>query len=310
MPEREGINPEDAEWDYTQRLGDYLRGSRFYEEPDGESPHGYFQGRPIIARDTKINGGVYMVGGMGEALVVDDKKYEQLNKTYSEFTKRAAGWFGKSIKADQKFFKRLLGFSQERLLYNLKKTEEIADQYSADQKISLDIFLDAGVGVCRHQAVLGAYLLEKMIGEGLIKGQVSVDRNIIQGQGGHAWIRYTDENGRVMIIDPAQDYVGPLEDIKKDRWFYERPEDLSLEQGIFRSQSWRDLYKVLEKHGGIRGADNYFYTSQELIPKIDRVRKGELDLSYITRTAGLRDKVAELMEKSSYRRERPEETKY
>lgn len=89
----------------------------------------------------------------------------------------------------------------------------------------MDSYIIAGGGVCRHQALLGAYLLEKLIRDGKIGGKVSIDRNSVQNAG-HAWIRYTNSKGKVFIIDQAQKYIGLLNDTDKNgRWFYERPED-------------------------------------------------------------------------------------
>ena len=83
------------------------------------------------------------------------------------------------------------------------------------------------MGVCRHQALLCGYLLEKLIKDERISGKVSVDRNFVEGLGGHAWARYTTDRGKVYILDVAQNYKGCLGDMtkKQSRWFYERPED-------------------------------------------------------------------------------------
>ncbi len=81
----------------------------------------------------------------------------------------------------------------------------------------------------RHDlaSLLTGYLLERLSKDGLVGGKVSVDRNYVQGLGGHAWVRYTNSGGEVFILDSAQGYIGRLDEMDESqkRWFYERPED-------------------------------------------------------------------------------------
>jgi hypothetical protein len=60
------------------------------------------------------------------------------------------------------------------------------------------------------------------------------------------------------------------------------------------AQSFAELYQVIEQIGGLQGSQQ-FYQPSELKNIIERVRKGELNIYYITRTAGLRSKVEELI---------------
>lgn len=199
-----------------------------YDEPDAESRNGYFQGRPIIGRDTPINGGVYLGGGQREAIVIDDKKSEFLSKIYQDVLTESA-----DSQRDGTFKSTVLARVYEKVRQVLpadeKATETIAAPYQNDQKVSIDLFLKAKTGVCRHQALLTAYLLEKLKADGLVRGVVSVDRNAIRGVGGHAWVRYTNSGGEVFIIDPTQGFIGRLSDAgDSSRWFYKRPEDKQI----------------------------------------------------------------------------------
>lgn len=202
----------------TKRLG-------FFEESDKDAPNGYFQGRPIIGRDTKINGGVYVGSSQREAIVVDDTKQPELLRIYQQVldNSRIQG----SSQVDKS---RVLGIVNSTVISTLRYDEarvnNITTQYP-DKKVSLGSFVSERIGVCRHQALLGAYLLEKFKKDGHIQGKVSVDRNFVRGKGGHAWVRYTNSEGEVYIIDPAQKYLGRLKDINEERWFYERPEDFN-----------------------------------------------------------------------------------
>ena len=124
----------------------------------------------------------------------------------------------------------LFDLVKEKMPYNSAKVDSIHRNYGGepDQKIGLNRYLKSHAGVCRHQALLAAYLLEKLVDDGYLGGKVSVDRNVILGLGGHAWVRYTTSWGKVVILDIAQNCFGSLDKLKKEgtHWFYERPEDL------------------------------------------------------------------------------------
>lgn len=89
------VKQSEVEYGYTVLVSDFVhsagRGGD-YVPSDKQSGRGYgeYAGRPIIARDTEINGGVYPVGGThGEAIVIDDKKYpEELNKVFETVLKK------------------------------------------------------------------------------------------------------------------------------------------------------------------------------------------------------------------------------
>jgi hypothetical protein len=239
---------------YTLNVGDFVssagKGHQYKSAEKVEGwGHGMYSGRPIIARDTPINGGVYPVGGSkGEALVIDDKKYpEELD---SVFNRVEAGLKQKSeaqtsIKGLRNFLRTRNGESildekdilretfkavSETLRYDLAATNALAQD---SQKITLNEYIHNGFGVCRTQATLSAYLVERLIQNGRLQGSVSIDRNesrTVDGEtGGHAWARYTDKDGVVYIIDPAQRYVGPLNETTDRNWDYRRTEDLLKE---------------------------------------------------------------------------------
>lgn len=238
---------------YTMRISDFVHESGKRRPVSSEEAKGWgkgeFEGRPIIARDTPINTGVYPVGGAhGEALVVDDKKYpEELDQVYEKVTGALDRVLPNRLTLGG-LRKKLLGSKQEQgssgveltknvlssvfdvvsktLKYDLEATDALASDY---QKIAMNVYIQEGVGVCRTQALLTAYVLERLVGEGRLKGRVSVDRNIDHAvAGGHAWSRFTDENGQVYIVDPAQQYVGTIEETytKTNKWDYRRTEDL------------------------------------------------------------------------------------
>lgn len=231
-----------GEWNRTQimenRLGlsPFLK-RRFFEERGKERLERIYQGRPVIHRDTRINGGVYLGAQPREAIVVDDSPAKDLilrnfYKGFRLFSARSALRESrqKDLPVEPLLVQKVFETVAENMRYNRKAVENIARVYhlGPDEKIYLGVYLREGVGVCRHQGLLAGYLLEKLVGEGYLKGKVSIDRNTIPGKGGHVWARYTTPDGQAYIIDAAQGFVGKLEEAVGDdlRWFYERPEDV------------------------------------------------------------------------------------
>lgn len=166
-----------------------------------------------------------------EAIVVDEK-YKKLNEVYQELVSRLKELEknGKNLKSE--VLSEVFRIVEEKIPFNEEAVLNINREYNIepDQKIALDVYIGRG-GVCRHQALLGAYLLEKLKEEGYIEGKVSVDRNFVEGKGSHSWIRYQNSIGDIYIIDPARKYIGRLDEVNSDnRWFYERPEDRDIKK--------------------------------------------------------------------------------
>lgn len=215
-------------WDKTIVAVNRIKESPFYEEAGPGAPHGSYEGRHLIGRDVPIHGGVYIGQGVREAIVVDEK-YGTLTKTYKEFfrerKKLLRAGERKSFKAG--ILKDVYNFSLEKLPYRMDIANFVEESYvnEGDEKVALDTYLEMGGGICRHQALFIGYLLEKMVNDGLLGGEVSVDRNYVPMRGGHAWVRYTSNSGQVFIIDTALRYIGKLDDLDEQMWFYARPED-------------------------------------------------------------------------------------
>lgn len=186
----------------------------------------YYQERRIIHRDSKIDGGVYLGQGEREAIVVDSEKSPEIQRLYRRVKERAtsrgevkAG--GRVLRAIFEAVKEAMPRQSESAVQKLLRQGGVG----LDQKISLDVFLRVGVGVCRHDALACGVLMELAKRDGYLKGKVSVDRNSSY-RGGHAWARYTHSGGYVTVLDVALGYCGPLKDADaKKRWVYERPED-------------------------------------------------------------------------------------
>lgn len=216
-----------AEWNKTELAQQRLKEQGLYEEPDRESPTGYYWGRPLIGRDTPINGGLYVGGGAREAILVDDSyKKSKLHEVYDELIAKRKEAAKRGAHFKEGLLTDVFELVQQKLPYRSDVVEQMARKYNIkpDQKVSLTAYLKEGGGVCRHQALLVAYLLERLKKEGKVSGTVSVDRNFVKGRGGHAWVRYVNSIEQVIIIDPARKIIAELEEISpKIRKFYERP---------------------------------------------------------------------------------------
>ncbi|RME54805.1 hypothetical protein D6777_02620 [Candidatus Woesearchaeota archaeon] len=183
-----------------------------------------YKGRPLIFRDSRINGGVYLGSNRREALVVDFDKDSYLSSLYEQAKEKC--FMGR------KFVKQLVlptvyslvqNSMPERLPHGFLKYSQFKD----DVKVYLGFFIKNGKGCCRHRALATAALLEKFADEGYIRGKASVDRNII-GKDSHAWCRYTAHDGTVVILDTQFDYLGPL---NTKPWDYMRKSDKSFING-------------------------------------------------------------------------------
>ncbi|MFH0863834.1 MAG: hypothetical protein V1858_01955 [Candidatus Gottesmanbacteria bacterium] len=220
--------PPEGDWSGTQRVKERLKGDLLFEEPYGIEKIGKFAERPIIARDTSINGGVYLGSGEREAIVVDDQKYPQeLNDVY---VKLKQSW---ELKQNNKsVFENVYNTVKEALGGNKNPVDvetqvnnlvaSFTNKHGPDTKVPINDFIKAGVGVCRHRALLAGYLIERLTKQGILKGNVSIDRNYLPNLGGHAWVRWEAVNIGVIIIDPSLNYVGKIENAPKF-WNYQRP---------------------------------------------------------------------------------------
>lgn len=216
-----------VEWDKTLIGVERLKEKNLYEEPDRESQNGYYLGRPIIGRDTPINGGIYVGGGEREAIVVDDSKGDSpLNDVYTELlsVRQRAVKRGENFKGT--LLSHVFDLVKDRLPYSPRKVNQVAiiRRLKPDDPVSLDTYIQMGGGVCRHQALLAAYLLERLKKEGIVRGSVSIDRNYVKGRGGHAWVRYVNSAGILFVIDPARELISEIRNVPSElQPFYERP---------------------------------------------------------------------------------------
>lgn len=211
-------------WDYTI----------FAESQYGDT----YGGRRLIGRDEDVRGGVYYGTYSGEAIVVDPEKYPDEYDRYYNIAVDKATIDGKVERS--KVLKAVFDTVTSEMEYSQSGVDgilqDVADRdgtpsFDDGKKLELSLFMEAGVGVCRHQALACAALLERFKDEGYIRGAISVDRNErvgVPGQedGGHAWVRYTSKDGLVQILDVARGYYGLLKNADpNEHWEYMRPQE-------------------------------------------------------------------------------------
>lgn len=202
------------DWDYTVAIKDR----------HGET----YQQRHLIGRDTTIDGGVYYGTYGGEAIVVDTQKYPKSYEVLlNDVIERSKS---DGVVKRSNVLQSVFDIVSEKMKYSKDGVSQIVGNLPDGTKIELSNFINSGVGVCRHQALLVGVLLERMKALGHISGDISVDRNKMwkpNGErSGHAWVRYTASNGLVAVLDVAQHKFMLLDDVdsRKD-WNYLRPEE-------------------------------------------------------------------------------------
>jgi hypothetical protein len=211
-------NRETADWGRTMMAKERIN-------PIASQSVNMFGNRFIIERDSRIENGVYIGGASREAIVVDWKK-PKLNELYDNIFK--------ALGSDKRYHKTLLLASVfetvKKAFPNLSvsETDQLLQRYEVkpNRKVYIDVFIANGTGVCGHVALCCAALIERLTDEGHLSGKVSVDRNSISSKGAHAWCRYTNGAGEVIILDVMQNYLGKLSSsAAKASWDYFRPED-------------------------------------------------------------------------------------
>jgi hypothetical protein len=190
----------------------------------------------VLGRDMEINGSAYPGSSSREIITIDDSiEGSELPVLNLRLKRRLEERIQSNTNKEEVVCSEVFAFVREVLLYDGSAIEKIATE-KKNQPVEIDEFIRKGIGVCRHQGVLAAYLIGNLIKEGYIGGKISVDRNYIPDKGGHGWARYTDSNGEVMIIDAAQKFVGRMTQPPQTGWSYERSKDAKIRTEAVSSQ--------------------------------------------------------------------------
>lgn len=244
-----------TEWSYTQQGIDvsHLRQQR---ERKAGVPE-----RPPITRDSPIDGRVYEGAYGGEAIVVDTEKYPLVNKAVEAILEQVTvnGAVDKGLILDTVY-----AYVSQHMRYDAAAVDKIfaEDCEGVDgRKISLDTYIQDGVGVCRHQALFAGAVMEQLAKRGVVHGTASVERNLVRSgadgkHDGHSWLRYTNSAGEVYIMDVAQHKLDTLDNLMRQRregeklWDYGRTEDHDKLRGAFAVET-ADLAMTLDLSGSV-----------------------------------------------------------
>lgn len=195
------------------------------------------ESRPLIDRNTDVLNGLSGSDYDAESIAVD---YNAFPEVYDALVQQVIGEASErsedgalKVKKDL-IFDAVMKMVRERLAYSLEGVAAMYEEAGAQKgvPIALSRYLERGIGVCRHQALLTAALLELLKKKGIVGGSARLNRSRQWTQagepGGHAWVRYTNSAGEVWILDVTNNFVGTLEQAKKleKGWNYLLPEDM------------------------------------------------------------------------------------
>ena len=194
--------------------------------------------RHLITSGTPLDGGVYYSQNIDRAAVVVDSKYGSINRLFEEAKQNAleanyCGFTGERVNqfdiyTGEKTLSELAVLEAaydvvfDNMMYSQEGVDKIIEDVGVQNggKIKLDHFIDSGVGVCKEMALTVAAVLEQFKKHRLINGTPSINRNI-DTPGGHAWTRYKAKDGKVYIIDVAQQAFGLEQELTN--WDYRNP---------------------------------------------------------------------------------------
>lgn len=199
-----------------------------FEPGDAENPYGFFKKLPILGRlSKKVSGGVYLGGSAREAIVVDHES-EALNRVYNEFIANL-GHHGRRKLTPTSILTSVEKSVQSIMTYGENQVAAISRKFYNDELVGLSTYIEAGVGLCRHQGLLAAYFIENLIRDGYLHGSVGIERNTVEEMGGtHAWAIFKPEDPRLdsIVVDPAQGFTGTkAQALRKGRWRYQLSTD-------------------------------------------------------------------------------------
>lgn len=206
---------------------------------------------PIDRNTTHFEGVVDVRSNVEESIVVDSSANEtrgayaalreKFVAAYNALTP-ASGFEGtfeeRTLVAAYNAVQDVMAYDLE---YVTEKTSALGDAYT-DKRTNLGEYLEAGKGVCRHMALAVAWLgtetgtkrEQQGGGRSMFPGVITTHANYIEGDiAGHQWVRYESTDGKIYIVDPAQDFVGTLEAATRrgHGWEYRTEEERRTARG-------------------------------------------------------------------------------
>ncbi len=215
-----------VEANFTQRTGDKMRDRFDFGYEDETAPYGYYKNHRIIGRKTSIVKDSVYFTATSEAVVVDDKS-RALQHVADGLLQHLDRKFGKYPTVPvESFLKIINNYVRKVMPYDEAAADRLSrPHYANNSLIGLSEYVKEGVGVCRHQCLVAAFLLETLIEKRILAGRTGVERNHDTNvHGAHAWAVYESPARQLFVIDPAQNFVGTKEKAHEEgRWKYDLP---------------------------------------------------------------------------------------
>lgn len=208
--------------EFTHFVVEDMEGKASYGDRTPDTPYGTHLNYAIIGRNSpSVRGGVY--GTRSSEFVIVDDKSQALKKVVDGFMEALLKSPDVEAFSTMNLLKRINFRVANVLTYDLERVERISEpHYDHKGLIGLSEYIEQGVGVCRHQALLAAHLIEEVIDRGYLTGKASVERNHdLEANGAHAWAVYKSDTEDDIIVDAAQGFVGSRQKAREEgRWRY------------------------------------------------------------------------------------------
>ncbi|HHT0592193.1 TPA: hypothetical protein ACTXXA_002178 [Legionella anisa] len=178
-------------------------------------PHIHYQNNdyPVVTRDLRnFNQRVFSAGtSPSREILMLDPDSKVLKDLYSELRQaiKQGATTKEVLEEISKLTNKAFPVSQDARL-----SEFIAEQLKKGSPfISLDSFMKAGIGLCRHHALLNAYLMSRLVEDGILQGQVIHQRHSFPNRGVHTWNLFRDtKDGKLYSLDSLWKKVTSLAD--------------------------------------------------------------------------------------------------
>ena len=163
-------------------------------------------GYHIITRDTGVLNGAYVPASNSPVIYVFWSS--TLNKMYNKVINQMHGKQGLLNIVYDVVKEQTKVYEPKQIINKIREIEK------GRESVTLEEILRVKAGICKHDALACAALLEKLKEDGHVSGTARVHRQTVYDgkyNGGHAWCHYTNSVGKKFILDVAIGYVGPIE---------------------------------------------------------------------------------------------------
>ena len=173
--------------------------------PSPKAPYGTFAGRPIILEHSPVNGGVYLGKLRHEAVVVDDRTQPGLLHAYEEVRDLILSSVSPQGDFERNVFHTVISVVASLIRFDEPMTASLTKRIglTPDQCVTLNLFLNEHMGASRHQVLLAAYIMEKLVQQGYIQGLVHIEQRR-EGFIPRECLRFLTEKKEVLVFHPYQ----------------------------------------------------------------------------------------------------------